>query len=183
MSKRQQKRKWKSSFTLNRIQRDADDLRLRMATLPRCLSARRLARFLGVSKTPVLQWIRRGNLSALKRGKRLVVEKGQIEVLIAAACSVTPYSPPIRPRYLKLWRQQRRLRTLSQSKYSVKQFADHFHCSPATIRRAIHDGQLRAYRKESGRWWLKAEKVPWSRVFLRRWKDQAKFLSFDEKIC
>jgi len=182
MSKKRRRRNWKSSFTLNRIRRDADKLRSQIATLPRCLSARRLANFLCVSRTPVLQWIRRGNLRTLKRGKRLVVERGQIEILIAAACNAAPYCPPIRPRYLKLRRQRRK--KLSQSKYTVKQLADHFQCRPSTIRRAIRDGQFRASRKKkSGRWHLKVEDIRWSRLFSRRWKENWDNFDWDEKIC
>lgn len=167
MSRPKRRPRWRSSFTLNRIRRDADALRARIDTLPRSVSARRLAIFLGVSKMPVLQWIKRGNLRTTKRGKRLVVERSQIEGLISAACSASQYCPPVRPAFLKLRRQQRRLRTLSKTKYTVAQLAEHFRCCPSTIRRAIHDEQIIARRTKSGRWWLKARDIRWSRIFSR----------------
>lgn len=172
MPKKRCRPKWKSSFSLNRIRRDADDLRSRISTLPLFLSARTLARFLGVSKTPVLQWIRRGNLAITRRGKRLAVERSQVDALIAAACRVPRYTPPLRKPFQKLQRQRRRLKNLSQKEYSVGQLAQHFGCSTSTILRAIRSGCLNAYRKTPGRWRVKRPEILRSRAFSdpRHWR-------------
>jgi hypothetical protein len=158
---RKRRSNWKASFTLNKIRQDAPALRARLSELPPYFSARRLAKFLvftdwrlrrtPISKTPVLEWIQRGNLRLTQRGRRWLIARSEVEVLINAALRVRPYRTPLRPQFLILQRQLPRLAEYSQDRYSVRELAKHLGCCPATIRRAQKAGWLEWYR-DGGRW-------------------------------
>ena len=170
--------RWKPSLTLNKIRRNAAVLRARIPELPPYFSARRLAKFLNfpeyaprrqmTSKTPVLEWIHRGNLRMTRRGSRWLIARDQVIVLIDAACAAKHYLPPTRQSYLLFWQRRHLLKSLADKEYTVREFAAHFHCCPATVRRAIGE---RAILADHDHWRLEipcdfARRSP---IFSRGW--------------
>lgn len=149
MPRRKRTPSWKSSFALNSIHRRADELRLQAESLPPFVTAGKLARFLGFSKTPVLSWIRNKNLVAKKRGNRWVLREEQVAVLIDAAVAVEWYEPKRRKPFLKLRRMRRKVTLPSKNTFSVSEVARLFGCSRTTVRRAIESEEYSSYLKSS----------------------------------
>jgi len=191
LSRSKSRPRWKPSLTLNKIRRNAAALRARIPELPPYFSARRLAKFLifpenvsrrqKTSKGPVLEWIRRGNLYPTRRGSRWLLARDQVTVLIDAACAAKTYSPPTRQPFSLFWQRRHLLKSLADKVYTAREFADHFRCCPATVRRAILDGAILAHQNWFRCWQIPVDFARRSPVFLPRWRRQ-KLPPLDENI-
>jgi len=135
--------------------------------LPPRVTARKLAHWLGFSKTPVLRWIKNQNLIAIRRARRLFVPKEEIYRLIDAANFASPYERHRRMPFGKLRKSSHKIELPKQKTFTPKEIGALFSCSVTTVKRAVFCGKLRLRHRPWNRWTIKAEDLRMSSVFGR----------------
>ncbi|MCX6897206.1 MAG: helix-turn-helix domain-containing protein [Verrucomicrobia bacterium] len=139
------------------------------------MTAGKLARFLGLSKTPVLAWITSGLLRARKRGNRWLVAKAQVLALLAAADAAAPYVTQHPREFYRLRRLRQKVRLPDQDVFTPRGLSGLFTCSVSTICRAIRKRQVVAYCLSPFRWAVKRKSLLESPLFGRLiWRPRQK---------
>lgn len=159
--------RWESCPALDSIRERADALMEATGALPPRVTARRLAMWLGFSKTPVLRWIKNQNLIAIRQARRLFVPKEEIYTLIDAANFALPYERHRRMPFGKLRKSRQKIELPKQKTFTPKEIAAVFSCSATTVKRAVFCGKLQLRRRPWNRWAVKAEDLRGSPVFGR----------------
>ncbi len=166
-TKRAQRERWEICPALDSIRERADALLEATSALPPRLTARKLAIWLGFSKTPVLRWIKNQNLIAIRRARRLFVPKEEIYTLIDAALSASPYERHRRTPFGKLRKSRQKIELPKQRAFTPREIGELFSCSVTTVKRAVFYGQLQLRHEPWRRWKIKAEYLRMSSVFGR----------------
>ncbi len=166
-TKRAQRERWESCPALDSIRERADALMEASSALPPRLTARKLANWLGFSKTPVLRWIKNQNLKAIRQARRLFVPKEEIYALIDAASFASPYERHLRMPFGKLRKSRQKIELPRQKTFTPREIGELFCCSVTTVKRAVFYGQLQLRHEPWRRWKIKAEDLRMSSVFGR----------------
>jgi len=131
------------------------------------LTARRLANWLGFSKTPVLRWIKNQNLIAIRQARRLFVPKEEIYALIEAANFASTYERHRRKPFGKLRKFRQKIELPRQKTFTPKEIGALFSCSVTTVKRAVFCDKLHLRHRPRNRWSIKAKDLRLSTVFGR----------------
>lgn len=159
--------RWECCPALDSIRDRADALMEATAALPPRLTARRLANWLGFSKTPVLRWIKNQNLIAFRQARRLFVPKEEIYTLIDAANFAPPYERHRRMPFGKLRKSSHKIELPKQKTFTPKEIGALFSCSVTTVKRAVFCGKLHLRHRPWNPWAVKAEDLRTISVFGR----------------
>ena len=159
--------RWECCPALDSIRERADALMEATSALPPRLTARRLANWLGFSKTPVLRWIKNQNIIAIRQARRLFIPKEEIYTLIDAAKFASPYERHRRMPFGKLRKSRQKIDLPRQKTFTPKEIAALFSCSVTTVKRAVFCGKLQLRHRPWNRWAVKAEDLRMSSVFGR----------------
>ena len=159
--------RWECCHALDSIRERADALKEATSGLPPRLTARRLANWLGFSKTPVLRWIKNQNLIAIRQARRLFIPKEEIYTLIDAANFASPYERHRRMPFGKLRKSSHKIELPKQKTFTPKEIGALFSCSVTTVKRAVCCGKLHLRHRPWNRWAVKAEDLRTSAVFGR----------------
>ncbi len=135
--------------------------------MPPRLTARRLANWLGFSKTPVLRWIKNQNIIAIRQARRLFIPKEEIYTLIDAANFASPYERHRRMPFGKLRKSSHKIELPKQKTFTPKEIGALFSCSVTTVKRAVFCGKLHLRHRPWNPWAVKAEDLRTSSVFGR----------------
>jgi len=159
--------RWDCCPALDSIRERAHALMEATSAVPPRLTARRLANWLGFSKTPVLRWIKNQNIIAIRQARRLFVPKEEIYTLIDAASSASPYERHRRMPFGKLRKSRQKIELPRQKTFTPKEIGALFSCSVTTVKRAVFCGKLHLRHRPWNRWAVKVEDLRMSSVFGR----------------